>query len=93
MSNEQRTLNEMVNNHEKRVKEMEQVLIDYAMEHNLHLTLTDNETYTSRTLITKRVYDEYEGYATSSEEGEEYGGTIGYNDKKLGDWLSSSELC
>lgn len=94
MSNEQRTLNEMVVTHQARVLEMERVLVDYAMEHNLYLNLTDETSYRTRTLITKKVYDDNRDYSTSSEEeGDEYGGTIGYNDKKLGEWLSSSELC
>lgn len=71
--NKQEQLKEMVREYNLKVAELEQVLVDFALEHELKLYLGDYGN--GRTLLLK---DNDEG---------------GWNDKKRGEWLYSSETC
>lgn len=85
----QEILNDMVGVHNKTVKDSEQVLIKYALEHDLELWLSDDND-NGRQLITKKVWNEWT--SSTTECGEEHPG-IGWNEKKIGEWLYSSETC
>lgn len=78
VSNGLRTLNEMVLNHKKRVQEMEQVLVDYALEHNLELYMGEYGI-DGRQLVTWEASDDNAPY---NPEG-----------RQRGEWLYSSETC
>lgn len=85
----QEILADMVKVHNKTVNDSEQVLVRYALDNDLDLWLSDHND-NSRQLITQRVWDEWTSSTTAC--GEEHPG-IGWNEKKIGEWLYSSETC
>lgn len=83
MSSKQDILDVMIKEHYKTVKNLEQVLIDYALEHDLRLYL-DECGSGRRTLITPQVFNDWDASEDSG---------IGYNNKGIGEWLYSDEMC
>ena len=81
-------LQKMKEEHLKLVQKSEQVLINFALEHNLDLYIEDD--FQGKRLVTQGLYDEWT--SSSIECGDTpYG--VGHNHRKVGEWISSSELC
>ena len=77
----QKILNEMVNEYESKVEALEQSLVDYALEHDLYLSLGDYGA--GRSLLTRKDFKD------SQENGE----LSHWSGKELGEWVYSSETC
>lgn len=77
----QKILNEMVSEYEAQVSVLEQKLVDYALEHDLYLSLGDYGS--GRSLLTRKDF----------EDSQENGELSHWSGKELGDWLYSSETC
>jgi hypothetical protein len=88
--NNQEVMNEKQRAFLKKVEELEQELVDYAMEHDLYLSLGDYGS--GRTLLTPSVFKQKQSEYGYDESDEEYE-TLGWNDRRVGDWLYSSEEC
>ena len=77
----QKILNEMVSEYETQVSVLEQKLVDYALEHDLYLSLGDYGS--GRSLLTRKDF----------EDSQENGELSHWSGKELGEWLYSSETC
>lgn len=77
----QKTLNGMVSEYEAQVSALEQKLVDYALEHDLYLSLGDYGA--GRSLLTRKDF----------EDSQENGELSHWSGKELGDWVYSSESC
>lgn len=81
MENKQKILDEMVRAYEAQVESLEQKLVDYALEHDLYLSLGDYGA--GRSLLTRKDF----------EDSQENGELSHWSGKELGEWLYSSETC
>lgn len=77
----QKILNEMTREYEAQVEALEQKLVDYALEHDLYLSLGDYGA--GRSLLTRKDF----------EDSQENGELSHWSGKELGEWLYSSETC
>lgn len=77
----QKILNDKVRIYEAQVSTLEQELVDYALEHDLHLSLGDYGA--GRSLLTRKDF----------EDSQENGKLSHWSGKELGEWLYSSETC
>lgn len=75
------------------VYKLEQAMVKFALENDLELYLDDEGYGSGRRLITMAVLEEWASSTAECNGVELKDATIGYNDKGLGDWLYSSEMC